>query len=270
MRYGPGMTDVNPSPIVGAIARPQLPPETIREVALAAETAGLPELWLWEDCFWEGGISMSAAVLAMTDRLTVGIGLLPMPLRNVALAAMEIAAVDRLFPGRFVVGVGHGVQDWMAQAGARVASPLTLAREYVAALRGVLAGDEVTTAGTYVNLDRVRLVWPPAEPPLLHLGAFGPRAVRLTGEIGDGLIVAGETPIEEFRTMRQAALAARAEAGREGRHVFTVFVPGALGAAGAPAQLAEWAAAGADRVVFCPGPDEPDPIGFVQAVAALG
>src|SRR5690606_38069685 len=105
--------------------------------------------------FWEGGISMSAAVLGMTQRLTVGIGLLPMPLRNVALAAMEIAAVDRLFPGRFVVGLGHGVQDWMAQAGVRAASPLTLAREYVAALRGLFAGREVTTAGDYVNLDRV-------------------------------------------------------------------------------------------------------------------
>lgn len=257
------------APIIGAIARPQLSPEQIREVALAAEDAGLAELWLWEDCFWEGGISMSAAVLGMTDRLAVGIGLLPMPLRNVALAAMEIAAVERLFPGRFVVGLGHGIQDWMEQAGARVRSPLTLAREYVAALRGLLAGDEVTTAGEYVNLDRVRLVWPPAAPPLLHLGAFGPKAVRLTGEIGDGLIVAGGTSVDDFRRMRDEALAARAEAGRDGQHAFAVFVAAELGAVGAAEQLAEWTAAGVDRIVFCPGDDEPDPVGFVRAVAAL-
>lgn len=256
-------------PIIGAIARPQLPPEQIREVALAAEEAGLAELWLWEDCFWEGGISMSAALLAMTERLTVGIGLLPMPLRNVALAAMEIAAVERLFPGRFVVGLGHGVQDWMSQAGARVTSPMTLAREHVAALRRLLAGDEVTTAGEYVNLDAVRLVWPPAAPPLLHLGAFGPNAVRLTGEIGDGLIVAGGTSVDAFGEMRAAALEARAAAGRHGEHIFTVFVAAELSAAGAAEQLAEWAAVDVDRVVFCPGDDEPDPVGFVQAVAAL-
>ena len=255
-------------PIIGAIARPQLSPEEIREVALAAEDGGLAELWLWEDCFWEGGISMSAAVLGMTSRLTVGIGLLPMPLRNVALAAMEIAAVERLFPGRFVVGLGHGVQDWMSQAGARVASPMTLAREYVAALRRLLAGDEVTTSGEYVNLDKVRLVWPPAAPPL-HLGAFGPNAVRLTGEIGDGLIVAGGTSVAAFGEMRAAALDARAAAGRPGDHVFTVFVPAELGAAGAAEQLAEWRAAGADRILFCPGDDEADPGGFVRTVAAL-
>ena len=34
-----------------------------------------------------------------TSRVTVGIGLLPVPLRNVALTAMEIATMARLFPG---------------------------------------------------------------------------------------------------------------------------------------------------------------------------
>ena len=60
----------------------------------------------------------------------VGIGLMPAPLRNVATAAMEIATLERLFPGRFVPVVGHGVQDWMGQIGARAESPLTLLREY--------------------------------------------------------------------------------------------------------------------------------------------
>jgi hypothetical protein len=40
-----------------------------------------------------------------------------------------------MFPGRFIAGVGHGNQRWMAQAGVRVESPLTLLREYVTALR---------------------------------------------------------------------------------------------------------------------------------------
>ena len=39
---------------------------------------------------------------------------------------MEIATIERLFPGRFVPAIGHGVQRWMGQVGARVESPLTL------------------------------------------------------------------------------------------------------------------------------------------------
>ncbi|HWL43799.1 MAG TPA: LLM class flavin-dependent oxidoreductase [Ilumatobacter sp.] len=254
-------------PIVGAIARPQLPPERIRDVALAAEAAGLDELWLWEDCFWEGGISMAGAVLGMTSRVKVGVGLLPMPLRNVALAAMEIAALDRLFPGRFVVGLGHGVQDWMGQAGARVASPLTLAREYFAALRGLLAGDEVTTSGRYVGLDRVRLVWPPATPTALHMGATGPNSLRLSGEIADGTILSGETLLDEVA--RSCELVREGWGTRPGAPVITAFVPADLGAAGAAEQLDAWSTAGADRVVFGPGEDEPDPEAFVARVAAL-
>ena len=104
----------------------------------------MDSLWLWEDCFLESGIACAAAALAWTSRLNVGVGLLPVPLRNVALTAMEAATLDRLFPGRAMIGIGHGVQDWMGQVGARAASPLTLLREYTDALKALLAGERVT------------------------------------------------------------------------------------------------------------------------------
>jgi hypothetical protein len=39
-----------------------------------------------------------------------------------------------MFPDRVLSGVGHGVQDWMAQASARVEAPLALLDEYATAL----------------------------------------------------------------------------------------------------------------------------------------
>src|SRR5436305_5124827 len=111
--------------MLGVAFVPQLPPERLRAIAHTADEAGLEELWLWEDCFRESGIAAAAAALAWTSRLRVGVGLLPVPLRNVALAAMEVATLARMFPDRFRLGVGHGVQDWMGQVGARVESPLT-------------------------------------------------------------------------------------------------------------------------------------------------
>ena len=56
-------------------------------------------------------------MLGATERLTIGLGLIPVPLRNVAVLAMELATLQRMFPGRLRVGVGHGVQDWMGQVG---------------------------------------------------------------------------------------------------------------------------------------------------------
>ena len=74
---------------LGVVFEPAFPPERLREVALSVEDAGVPQLWLWEDCFRESGIAEAAAALAATTELTVAIGVLPMPLRNVALTAME-------------------------------------------------------------------------------------------------------------------------------------------------------------------------------------
>src|SRR3712207_2950625 len=128
---------------LGAVFRPQLAPERLRTVCDVAESTGLEELWLWEDCFREGGISTAAAALAWTERVRVGVGLLPVPLRNVALTAMEIASLHRMFPGRVIAGVGHGVQDWMGQVGARAESPVTLLREYLSALRALLDGERL-------------------------------------------------------------------------------------------------------------------------------
>lgn len=236
-------------------------------MALAAEEAGLGELWIWEDCFWEGGISMAGALLGSTERLRVGVGLMPYPLRNVALAAMEIAALDRLFPGRFVPGLGHGVQEWMGQAGARARSPLTLAGEYLTALRALLAGEEVSVAGDYVRLDRVRLVWPPATVPKLHVGATGPKSLRLSGQLADGTILTADTRPGDFPAIRDLVAEGRSAAGRSGEHEFTVFVETTT--AQAAAAVEAWAGTGVDRIALQPTADDPDAEGLVAVAAQL-
>lgn len=282
---------------VGAVFLPQLPPERLRAVAQAADQAGLAQLWLWEDCFRESGIAAAAAALAWTDRLTVGVGLLPVPLRNVALTAMELATLHRLFPGRAVVGVGHGVQDWMGQVGVRVESPLTLLREHLDALRELLAGRPVTTTGRYVRLEGVALDWPPRSAPPVLAGAEGPRTLRLTGAHADGTVLTGGTTPEQTIRARELIEEGRTEAGRTGPHPVTVYLVAATGpdarsrvdaearrwgwpssadraAVGSvddvAAQVARWAAAGADAVILQPTADEPDTEAFVAFAAAVG
>jgi alkanesulfonate monooxygenase SsuD/methylene tetrahydromethanopterin reductase-like flavin-dependent oxidoreductase (luciferase family) len=277
---------------LGAVFRPQLPPERLREIALAADDAGLDELWLWEDCFFESGIASAAAALAWTERLRVGVGLLPVPLRNVALTAMEAATLHRLFPDRVILGVGHGVQRWMAQTGARVDSPMTLLREHLAALKALLRGERVSTDGRYVKLDDVALEWPPTTAPAVYAGAVGPRSLRLSGEAAAGTILDASASIEKVREARALIDEGRAIAGRTDKHHVTVYLyattgPGAaarlqaelergneapgLGVAGNADAIAEavqrLAEAGADSVILQPTSDEPDPVGFVRFTA---
>jgi alkanesulfonate monooxygenase SsuD/methylene tetrahydromethanopterin reductase-like flavin-dependent oxidoreductase (luciferase family) len=258
---------------------PQLPPERLRAVARAADEAGLAELWLWEDCFRETGIATAAAALAWTSRLRLGIGLLPVPLRNVALTAMELATMERMFPGRLRVAVGHGVQEWMGQVGARVESPMTLLSEYVTALRALLRGERVTTSGRYVRLDDVALDWPPQAPPPILVGAVGDRTMRLAAELADGTVLTGGTPPERVRqaggprvVYLHAATGPDAVSRLETERVTwgygSIDDVSVSGDATAIAEgVRRWVDAGAETVVLQPTPDDPDPEGFVRFVA---
>ncbi|MGA0567190.1 LLM class flavin-dependent oxidoreductase [Rathayibacter sp. KR2-224] len=226
---------------IGAIFNPYPnPPEALVDAAAAAERAGVAELWLWEDCFRQSAFAAASAALAATSSLRVGIGIAPMPLRNVAATAMEIATLARMFPGRLLPGVGHGVQSWMEQVGARVASPLTLMREHVPALRALLADETVTVDGRYVSLDAVRLDWPPADIPLVYAAAEGPKTLRLAGEVADGAVLDSRHTIEEIAHAISEVRAGRSDAGRDGEPDIVAFVAVAFGADGVERSVADW------------------------------
>jgi len=244
----------------GVVFRPQLPPEELRAAVEAAEAAGVDQLWLWEDCFLEGGLTAAAAALAWSSRITVGIGLLPVPLRNPALAAMELATLARMFPGRFTVALGHGVQDWMRQVGAAVDSPMTLLREHTTAVRALLAGETVSVSGRYVSLDDVTLDWPPPSPPRLLIGARGPKSVALAGEVSDGVLLDSVTDPDVIHRARGLVGPASYVA------AYTPVEPGLSGNA-VQGWVAELEAAGADAVILQGTDEHPDHAPLIAALS---
>jgi alkanesulfonate monooxygenase SsuD/methylene tetrahydromethanopterin reductase-like flavin-dependent oxidoreductase (luciferase family) len=243
----------------GVVFRPQNPPEQLRAAVESAEAAGVDELWLWEDCFLEAGLTAAAAALAWSERITVGIGLLPVPFRNPALAAMELATLARLFPGRVTVALGHGVQDWMRQVGAGVDSPMTLLREHTSAVRALLAGETVDVRGRYVSLDEVALDWPPAEPPTLLIGGRGPKTVALAGEISDGVLLDSVSDPDVVRR-------ARGLVGDKRIAAYTEVDP-SLAAGAVHDWIAELVSAGADTVILQGTDEQPDHAPLIAALA---
>jgi 5,10-methylenetetrahydromethanopterin reductase len=165
------------------------PPEELTGFAAAAEESGADDVWVVEDLGWAASIGSAALALAATRRIRVGIGVAPVPLRNPALLAMELATLARVFPGRLVAGVGHGVPEWMRKVGAETTQKLALLEENITALHGLLRGETVTMNGRQVTIDGVRLVHPPAVVPPIVTGVVGPRSLELSGRVADGTIV---------------------------------------------------------------------------------
>ena len=260
------------------------PPEELADFARASEAAGINEIWVVEDLGWGGAISAAATALAATHTITVAIGIVPAPLRNVALLAMELATLERLHPGRLLAGIGHGVPAWMRQVGAAVESPLTLLEETFVVTRGLLTGQLVDHRGRYVTVEGVRLVHPPATVPPLLAGVMKPRSLALAGRVADGTILAEGSGPASIIAARQhisaaqphsltvlthlciqsdpAVLHAATSAVREefaavqGTTAAGVFLAEGTADAAAQGVLSLWTA-GADSVVLRPIADQP-------------
>lgn len=196
----------------GVVLPPTLTGPAVPEYARRAERLGFASLWVVEDCFLGGGVAQAATALAVTERITVGLGLLPVGARNPAFAAMELATLAQLHPGRLLAGVGHGMPEWMRQVGAWEPGPLARLEEYVRALRALLAGERVTVDGRHVRLDGARLAAPPDPPPPVLAGVRGPRSLELSGRVAEGTILA-EPVTPEYLAAARARIAAAAPPG---------------------------------------------------------
>lgn len=174
---------------LGMVFDRSFPAGAVAQYAQRVEASGLDDLWVIEDCFFTAGVSLAATALAVTERLRVGLGIVPAVARTAAVTAMEFATLANLAPGRFVGGVGHGVQEWMAQMGVRPSSPLTALDETISTVKRLLSGELVTFDGRYVTLDRVRLEQPPLVAPRVLAGVQQERSLELAGRIADGLIL---------------------------------------------------------------------------------
>ena len=239
------MNDVFTTPSLGVIFHPSFPPETLADYARRAEAAGFDELWLWDDCFVPGALTSAAIALSATQKLKVGIGLIPATSINPLFAAMELTTLARAFPGRIMPGFGHGLAIWMAQIGAAPRSSLKSLTETIPAIRRLLSGEMVSVQGEQVKLDKVQMHMPVNSVPPLYIGAMREKTLRLAGRIGDGTIMAAMASPAYIRWAQEHIRAGMAEAGRT-QHRIVVYLDvkvspdGALARAATRRALADW------------------------------
>jgi len=208
---------------LGIMFRREHAPENLPTFSRLAEEAGFDELWVVEDCFYGSGIASAATALACTDSITVGVGIMPAVVRNPVFTAMEIATISRLFPGRFLPGLGHGMAGWMHQIGAFPKSQLNALEEVTVSIREILTGEQLSFNGEHIQLDQVGLVYPPNQIPPISLGVRGPKSLALSGRVADGTILAEYTAPAYVSWALEQIARGKQEAGHNRGHHLTVF-----------------------------------------------
>lgn len=192
---------------LGVLLPRDLPAELVLPFARRAEEAGFAQLWVVEDLGFRGGVAQAAAVLGATERITVGIGILPAGARNEVFAAMELASLAQLGPGRVVAGIGHGMPDWLRRVGAWSARPLHRLATTTTTVRDLLRGLPVVhieRGGDHQEWGLDPSAVPAVVPPVV-LGVRGPRSLALAGSLADGVVLAEPVTPEYVRAAREQA-----------------------------------------------------------------
>jgi alkanesulfonate monooxygenase SsuD/methylene tetrahydromethanopterin reductase-like flavin-dependent oxidoreductase (luciferase family) len=173
--------------------------EDLSAIVRAAEQTGYSTLFLPEIVARDAFATL-AALAGETRDLFLGSGVVPMTSRTPLLTAMAVATVHERSRGRSILGIGTG----HGHKGA-----LDELREQVTTIRELLRGGDVDRKGR-----SVRLALRPATPVPIWISALGPRAMRLAGEVADGVLL-NWCPPERVVFARERIAEGATEAGRD-------------------------------------------------------
>jgi probable F420-dependent oxidoreductase len=193
---------------IGVVLQCNPPASRVVDLARQAETQGFSHVWTFDShLLWEEPFVIYSAILAATRKVIVGPMVTNPVTRDVTVTASLFATLNEMYGNRTVCGIGRG------DSAVRVLNgrPTTLAtlREAVHVIRELANGREVEHQGS-----TLRFPWGTSSSLEVWVAAYGPKALRLTGEVGDGFILQLADPsIVEWTigAVRRAA----AEAGRD-------------------------------------------------------
>src|SRR5918997_3225783 len=190
---------------IGVVLQCNPPASRVVELARLAETHRFSHVWTFDShLLWQEPYVIHSQILAATRKVIVGPMVTNPATRDWTVTASTFATLNDMFGNRTVCGIGRG------DSAVRVTNgrPTTLAtlREAIGVIRGLANGEEVEYNGS-----RLRFPWNPHSRLEVWVAAYGPKALALAGEVGDGFILQLAD-----RDVAAWSIAAVRRAGREG------------------------------------------------------
>jgi len=190
---------------VGVVLQTNPPAARVVELARQAELHGFSHVWTFDShLLWQEPYVIHSQILAATRTVVVGPMVTNPATRDWTVTASTFATLNGMFGNRTVCGIGRGDSAVRVTNG----KPTTLAtlRECVHVVRELANGRAVEYNGS-----QLRLPWAGKSRLEVWIAAYGPKALQLAGEIGDGFILQLADPdiaAWTIKSVREAAAAA--------------------------------------------------------------
>jgi len=189
----------------GVVLQTNPPASRVVELAKRAETYGFTHAWTFDShLLWEEPFVIYSRILDSTHRIIVGPMVTNPATRDWTVTASLFATLNEMYGNRTVCGMGRGDSAVRAING----RPVKLAemRESIEVIRALANGESVDYKGS-----TLRLPWNPESRLPIWVAGYGPNALKLAGEVGDGFILQLADPditAWSINAVREAAAAA--------------------------------------------------------------
>ena len=207
----------------GVVLQTNPPASGVIAMMQRAEEAGFCYGWTWDShVLWQEPFVIYSRILAATSAMTVGPMVTNPGTRDWSVIASLFATLNDMYGNRTVCGIGRG------DSARRVIgqSPMSLATlsDAMAVIKGLAEGREVSLHG-----QPLRIPWVRNGKLEIWMAAYGPKALKLTGEQADGFILQTADPHIARWTIGSVRSAAQA-AGRDPASItICVAAPGYVG-----------------------------------------
>jgi len=192
---------------LGVVLQCNPPASRVVDLARQAENLGFDYVWTFDShLLWEEPFVIYSQILAETRKVTVGPMVTNPATRDWTVTASLFATLNEMYGNRTVCGIGRGDSAVRVLNG----KPTTLAtlRDSIHVIRELANGREVEHQGS-----TLRFPWGGESRLPVWVAAYGPKALALAGEVGDGFILQLADPSIAAWTIK----AVRESAERAGR-----------------------------------------------------
>ncbi|MET0788101.1 MAG: TIGR03842 family LLM class F420-dependent oxidoreductase [Cellulomonas sp.] len=167
----------------GVVLQTNPPASRTVELARLAETHGFSHVWTFDShLLWQEPFVIYSAILAATRKVMVGPMVTNPATRDWTVIASLFATLNEMYGNRTICGIGRG--DSAVRTLHGKPSNLATLRESVHVIRE-LANDRAVE----INGAKVQFPWSRGSTLDIWVAAYGPLALQLTGEVGDGFIL---------------------------------------------------------------------------------
>jgi len=168
---------------LGLVLQTTPPAARVVDLARRAEAYGFTHVWTFDShILWEEPYVIYSQILAETRKVVVGPMVTNPATRDWTVTASVYATLNEMYGNRTICGIGRGDSAVRVTNG----KPTTIAtlRDAVHVIRELANGRSVEYKGSSITFP-----WASSSELEVWVAGYGPRALALAGEVGDGFIL---------------------------------------------------------------------------------